>query len=176
MIIIIAKTMVYKYGVILPSKTSSVWNGIGRGDMGNWIGCQPRQQIDLADRKLLPQFQKPRCRNDILPGLTLAQKIDVEICRDRKADRADCRQQHHKHGAIRQRHQRWSRNASAGTKHIFTIALPYPTALAIGILDRKIVIIEHLRKLGAQESIEFCRSHSRCRHGSPSNYSSEHSG
>ena len=32
------------------------------------------------------------------------------------------------------------------------------------MLNREIVIIKHLRKLGAQESIEFGYSHSRCCH------------
>src|SRR5262249_36466445 len=32
------KTMVCKYGIIEPAKTSLIWNGIGRGDMGDWIG------------------------------------------------------------------------------------------------------------------------------------------
>src|ERR1700687_645865 len=100
-IIIFAKTIAYKYGVILPSETLSVWNGIGRRYMGDRIERRPRQQIDLADRKPLAQFQKPRCRKHILPRLTLAQKIDVEVCRDREADRADRRQQHHIHGEIR---------------------------------------------------------------------------
>jgi hypothetical protein len=51
--------------------------------MGNWIRRRSRQQIDLADRKPLAQFQKPCRRKHILPGLALAQKIDAEIGRDR---------------------------------------------------------------------------------------------
>src|ERR1700743_3273086 len=90
----------YKYGVILPSKSLSVWNGIGRCHMRDRIGWRPRQEIDLADRKPLAQLQEPRCRQHILPGLALAQKIDVEIGRDCEPDRADRRQQHHIHGEI----------------------------------------------------------------------------
>src|SRR5258708_1423863 len=94
MIIIAIKTMVYKYGAIIPHKTLSVWNGIGGGHMSDRIGLHPRQQVDLADRKPPAQLQKPRCRKHILPRLALAQKIDVEIGRHREADRADRRQQH----------------------------------------------------------------------------------
>src|SRR5712671_663295 len=51
MIIISIKTIAYKYGVILPYKTLSVWNGIGGGHMSDWIGLRPRQQVDRADRR-----------------------------------------------------------------------------------------------------------------------------
>src|SRR5882757_3131942 len=39
------------------------------------------------------------------------------------------------------------------------------------MLDREIVIVKHLRKLGAQESFEFSRSHSRCCHDRSSAFS-----
>ena len=45
------------------------------------------------------------------------------------------------------------------------IALPHQTGPTVGMLDGKIVIIKHERKLGAQEGIEFRRRHSRrCHH------------
>ena len=47
--------------------------------MGDRIRRRSRKQIDLPDRKPLAQFQKPRRRKHILPGLALAQEIDAEI-------------------------------------------------------------------------------------------------
>src|SRR6266852_7561097 len=146
--------MTCKYGAILPHKTLSIWNGIGRGQMADRIDGGPWQERNLANSEPLAQLQKLRCRYEILPRRSLAQKIDIEIGRDRKADGANRRQQHHIHRAIRQRHQRSSRDGSAGTKHIFTEALPYLAGPTVGVLDCKIVIIKHKRKLGAQEGTE----------------------
>ena len=47
--------------------------------MSDRVGRGARQQIDFADREPLAQFQKPRRRKHILPGLALAQEIDAEI-------------------------------------------------------------------------------------------------
>src|SRR6202166_5385790 len=95
-----AITMAYKYGVIVPWKSLFVWNGIGRSYMRDRIGRRARQQIDLADRKPLAKLQQLRRGQHVLPGLALAEEIDVEIGRHRKADRTDRRQQHHIHREI----------------------------------------------------------------------------
>src|SRR3954453_19108502 len=95
-----AKTMTYKYGVILPYKSLFVWNGIGRDHMRDRIGRRPRQQIDLADREPLAQLQYPGGRQHILAGLAFAQEVDVEIGGHGEPNRADRREQHHIHREI----------------------------------------------------------------------------
>src|SRR3984957_20976671 len=153
--------MTYKYGSMLPYKTLSIWNGIGCGHGGDRIGGCPRQQADLADRKPLAQLQKTRCRKDVLAGLALAQKIDVEICRHRKADRADRRQQHYIHGEVSQRHQRRSRDRPARTKHLVAVALTEQARSPVGAFDGDIAATEDLGIFGIEKLLQLDRVHFR---------------
>src|ERR1700733_4263747 len=161
------KTTAYKYGAILPYKTLSIWNGIGRSYVGDRIGRRPRQQADLADRKPLAQFQKPRRRKDVLAGLALAQKVDVEIGRHRKANRANRRQQHHIHGEVSQRHQRRSRHRPARTKHWLAITLTQQARSPVGTFDGYIAPAEDLGIFGFEKLLQLDLVHFRNCHVAP---------
>src|ERR1700733_6361469 len=154
MLITYVKTIAYKYGIMLPYKRLSIWNGIGRGHMGDRIGRGPRQQADLADPQPLAQLQKPCRREHVLARLALAQKIDVEICRHRKADRANRRQQYYIHGEVSQRHQRRSRNRPARTKHLVAVALAEQARSPVGAFDGDIAAAEDLGIFGIEKLLK----------------------
>jgi hypothetical protein len=61
---------------MIPSKTSHVWNGIGRRHRGDRVGCVCQLRADLADRRPLAELSSSaRAARMSSPGAPLRRKL-----------------------------------------------------------------------------------------------------
>src|SRR5579859_519757 len=158
------KTNACKYGFILPFNSLSNRNGIGRGNMGDHVSRAGRHQAHFSNRQALAELEKPRLRQQVVPGRALAQEVDVEIGGHRQTDGADRRKQHDIHGEIGERHQRRTGNRPTRPQHLLAVTLPEPTRGAVSRFNPNVSGGKGLRKFPPEELLQFRHRHFCNRH------------